>query len=503
MRHFTYTSEIFPARFFSVAGIVLSSALLAPIVMHAQNKTKNWCGTDQYYEYLLKKDPSIALQRAKSVEKVKRYLKNTSDEKKTTKALKIIPTVVHVIHDDGAEKISTEQVRDGIRVMSEDYQRLNADTTDTRALFLPYAADCEIEFRLAQLDPFGNCTQGIVRVKDARTVHSFNDGIKSLSHWPENQYFNIWLVRSIGGGSILGYGQFPGGNWSTYGYVNVHNEWGTIGTSFSNGRTPTHEAGHCFALAHTFQGGCGTTNHCSSGDGIGDTPPTANETFGCNTSQNTCSNDVGTCSPYTTDVVDQIENYMSYDACQNMFTLDQKTVMIAQLTGWTQLINLTSAANLIATGTDNGFTAPPCAPIADFSNNFNEGCEGLTAAYSDKSYDADVDSTWTWSWNFPGGTPATSNLQDPSITYNAFGVYGATLTVSNSTGSDALTKTGIVTVIPITGEVTPLLEGIENLTFPAHPTDVKKDWDIVNPGGATWERTTTAFFSGAASARIR
>ena len=52
-----------------------------------------------------------------------------------------------------------------------------------------------------------------------------------------------------------------------------------------------------------------------------------------------------------------------------------------------------------------------------------------------------------WNWTFQGGTPATSNVQNPSgIIYQAPGVYDVTLTVSNNTGNNSRTKTGYISV---------------------------------------------------------
>src|SRR5690606_18015274 len=97
-----------------------------------------------------------------------------------------------------------------------------------------------------------------------------------------------WSVVNIAGGSgggiIAGYAQFPfSGINSTYGVVIDHR--------FVNrfDRTLTHEIGHCFGLLHTFQGGC-SNNATGGGDWVADTPPSANSTFNCPTSQNLCTN---------------------------------------------------------------------------------------------------------------------------------------------------------------------------------------------------------------------
>ena len=47
-----------------------------------------------------------------------------------------------------------------------------------------------------------------------------------------------------------------------------------------------------------------------------------------------------------------------------------------------------------------------------------------------------------WKWAFEGGTPATSNEQNPVITYNKAGSYAVTLTVGDGTATDTKTRTG-------------------------------------------------------------
>ena len=51
-----------------------------------------------------------------------------------------------------------------------------------------------------------------------------------------------------------------------------------------------------------------------------------------------------------------------------------------------------------------------------------------------------------WKWAFEGGTPATSNEQNPVITYNKAGSYAVTLTVGDGTATDTKTRTGYVNV---------------------------------------------------------
>lgn len=89
------------------------------------------------------------------------------------------------------------------------------------------------------------------------------------------------------------------------------------------------------------------------------------------------------------------------------------------------------------------FTTPvPQPPVADFSGDPTSLYEGETVQFSDLSSNDPTE----WSWSFPGGTPSTSTIQNPLITYISEGVYSVTLTATNAQGSDIHTKTDYITV---------------------------------------------------------
>lgn len=52
----------------------------------------------------------------------------------------------------------------------------------------------------------------------------------------------------------------------------------------------------------------------------------------------------------------------------------------------------------------------------------------------------------SWLWTFEGGEPATSTEQNPVVKYNTTGTFDVTLSVSNGTENNAVTRTGFVTV---------------------------------------------------------
>uniref|UniRef100_UPI0034D964DE golvesin C-terminal-like domain-containing protein n=1 Tax=Flavobacterium anhuiense TaxID=459526 RepID=UPI0034D964DE len=97
------------------------------------------------------------------------------------------------------------------------------------------------------------------------------------------------------------------------------------------------------------------------------------------------------------------------------------------------------------------------APAASFTPTAAAVCEGQTVAYTSTSANAT-----SYSWSFPGGTPSTSTSANPVVTYSTSGTYDASLTATNSVGSDTKTITGLVTVNPaaavVAGFTAPLAE---------------------------------------------
>ena len=257
------------------------------------------CGTEYFLEKEFEKNPSLQ----NIAEQNWMLSDGASTQTEGARAVKIIPVVFHIFHDNGVGNISYEQILSAMDMINEDFRRTNADTVLTRAVFAPFAADSEVEFRLAQVDPDGSCTNGVVRINNPNASKDAGNNVKPLSNWPSSQYFNIWVVNSIESsgvaGIILGYAQFPGtGSWSNYGIVIRNDRVGRIGTAGSGDRTLTHEIGHCLNLMHTFQSGCGSTCQ-SSGDRVCDTPPVNFSTQACNQNFNQCSNDASGNSVYS------------------------------------------------------------------------------------------------------------------------------------------------------------------------------------------------------------
>lgn len=85
-------------------------------------------------------------------------------------------------------------------------------------------------------------------------------------------------------------------------------------------------------------------------------------------------------------------------------------------------------------------------PFANFKADSLSGCVGLTVQFSDTT----KNNPTSWQWYFPGGTPDTSSLQNPVVTYLVPGSFNnVKLVTSNGFGSDSITKLSYITVSPM------------------------------------------------------
>jgi len=89
---------------------------------------------------------------------------------------------------------------------------------------------------------------------------------------------------------------------------------------------------------------------------------------------------------------------------------------------------------------------PAEPPVADFEADVTTILVGQSVLFTDQSTNNPTD----YSWTFEGGTPGSSTIQNPSVTYNTAGTFDVTLYVENSAGNDELTKTDYITVLPAT-----------------------------------------------------
>jgi PKD repeat protein len=351
-------------------------------------------------------------------------------------------------------------------ILNRDYAKLNPDTSFIIPQFQSIASETHIEFRLATIDPNGNCTNGIERIASKKTYNGADHS--KLNPWPRAKYLNVWVVNSIGSAGVAGYAYYPssvvGLGLAVDGILILHDYIGSIGTgSVGTSRALTHEIGHYLNLPHCW----GNTNDpgvACGDDGIPDTPRTKG--------WNHCPSGPNQAKICDTSIVENYQNYMEYSYCSRMFTEGQVTSMHATLnSSVSDRDHLWRQDNLVATGTATVGTTV-CAPFADFHANRRMICQGGTITFDDDSWNGAVT---TRQWDFTGGTPSTSSAANPTITYNTPGTYEVKLTVGNSAGSNVATKTSYVVVTAPNGIFSgPYLESFES------PTILSQGWTIFN-----------------------
>lgn len=111
-------------------------------------------------------------------------------------------------------------------------------------------------------------------------------------------------------------------------------------------------------------------------------------------------------------------------------------------------------------GNGDGFsldkTTPICPtepPVAGFTATSTQICVGQTISFTDVS--TNIPAGWTWT--FEGGTPSSSTVQNPTVTYNTPGVYDVTLVAANYNGTNTIVLTDYITVYayPLVTTTTP------------------------------------------------
>lgn len=418
-----------------------------------------------------------------------------------------IPIVFHLLHNNGNEFISDEQILDAFEILNRDYMLMNADANNVvnafnasnpNATAIPDSA-C-IQFRLATRAPDGTCFSGITHTVSSATSNS-SDNVRLNAiingndvyngQWSGARYMNVFIAADLGGAAGFTYlpSNFFGGAMEN-GIRILPSYVGSIGTgSAGRSRALTHEVGHWLDLPHPWGGtnNPGVPANCNDDDGVDDTPDCQGVTT-CSLGANTCNGDN---AYWGFDQIDNVENYMDYSYCSKMFTPGQVTRMRDALNSSVgQRSTVKSAANLALTGADGNLTL--CD--ANFTSDRTSVCVGESIEFSDVSFNIVTGRTWT----FAGGTPATSTLENPTVVYNTPGIYEVELSATDGTTTDVETKTSYVRVLSNGGAV-PVLEGFESFST----LDNLVEWEVIDYGNnAEWELTTSTGHTGAKSAKL-
>jgi len=339
------------------------------------------CGGYHFLQHLDKQSPGYLEQSNQIIEQIAQITaaQDVAAHKKAD--LITIPVVFHVMYNNDDENLPDSVIMNQLKVLQQAFRHTHADTGALRDEFKSLAGDAEIEFVMADKDPDGNATNGIVRQSTSIThfggVLPYNQNQTSeIQKWvADSFYHNIFrMTKTEQGGSD---------EWDPYTYLNIwigdmrilepklndfeellfvalatpprwHEFWpedlvipgirskgvlihyvavgannpvdypapyGALNDNVKQGKIAIHEVGHYLGLRHIW----GDVADCEVDDYIDDTPPCLTQSnFRCLMTKNTCvDNSQGS------DLPDMIENYMDYSSgnCAVAFTKGQIAVM--------------------------------------------------------------------------------------------------------------------------------------------------------------------------------
>lgn len=452
-----------------------------------------FCTTHSLSDAVLEANPQAKLEYDKLEAKYDNYISNKALAKQAVAAThpnRVIPVVFHIIHDYNSSYISEAQVASAIENINLDFQKENPDTANVVDAFKDIIGDANLTFRLAQLDPDGNCTKGVTRTFSPLT-NIAGENVKELVKWDPSKYLNVWIVETVASGAG-GYSYLPGTaplSDNNAGIVVRHEQFGGTGTSQGafNRHTLSHEIGHYLGLRHTW-GGTNTPNvasNCGSDDGISDTPLCIGQSFNCDLEIETCGS------------LDNVQNFMCYAGCPSMFTEGQTDrvhfFLNTHTTGFAPRNNLWQQSNLIATGTNDNYVPQECAPIADLHLENTQICVDFEVTLNAYAYNTDAPVTYQWS--LPGSTNPTQTGVTADASYSTPGVYNVQLTATNNAGSHIVIKNQYITVRETgNAQTLPYYENFENTVTFNDPT-ISSSWLTESQNSDNWTLESNTGFS--------
>ena len=326
------------------AKIIVCWLLLLQGILAFGNQPSR-CSSTEYLQEKMANDPEILARRLQIENDIIHWLE-THNDNRLSQTVITIPCVIFNVYHNNFDSLSQAQLESQIDVLNNDFNATNTDRLPSSHPYFSKIGNAQIIFCIAEIDPNGNRTSGIIRNKTTNNFTNASDikytNKNGIDGWPADEYLNIW-VSNIAQSQFLGQADFPGifpvGSRHD-GLIVQYNAYGNIGTllaKYDKGRTATHEIGHWLNLQHIWgDATCGD-------DEIDDTPTQATSNYDCPTFPHiSCSNGPNG---------DLYMNYMDYtdDACMSMFTNGQAQRMLAVLS--------TSRSSIVTSNKCSGTTS--------------------------------------------------------------------------------------------------------------------------------------------------
>ena len=313
-------------------------------------KTPIVCQVDSFRDYIdipgwqdysLKKEKFIKNFSLKSIQ-----LGKKNDEDNSF----IIPVVFHIFENSWWGDVNDEVVKLALKETNEDFQGLAEDWNTIDAPFDSIKEAFNITFKLAQIDPNGNPTTGII-------YHDFEQGFAEWSNnnivqkyaWDNKKYINVYIqkyLKNDNKSNYSGYAYYPSDYMTENNLARIvynGNYLSSENTSENFRSVLTHEFGHFLDLRHTFlENSCDPNGESNQGDLVEDTPSQNFNSSGtsCNIIYNCLSQEINN------------ENFMDYTDCYKMFTTGQVQRMTSTL-NYNPTFSLWQDSNLYSTGVIN------------------------------------------------------------------------------------------------------------------------------------------------------
>lgn len=342
----------------------------------SQNHDK-YCGFDDVMKKMDRKYPELKKQREETeiklaaIEKqsyLNRVGATTSWNGLYTGQLYEIPVVVHVIESQATANsnltVTDMEITNWINRANKMYATTFGNGFYAEGSGPTGGAVIPFKLVLAKRSPDCQSTTGIIRYNGSTLAGYDTDGVGATSnsgvsdyeiktqlapHWPENSYFNIYVVIGFDGQQQLSYGLM--------GYARFPNSYDFDYESFmkvatiknTNDTTLTHELGHAFGLYHTFEGvdylvqnACPVNNNCTTnGDRVCDTSP-SRSMYGVSVPTN---NSIDPCTGVNYDGTQY--NIMNYTNIERKFTEGQRDrAVLLMMENRKNLLNSTAGKDI-------------------------------------------------------------------------------------------------------------------------------------------------------------
>ena len=480
----------------TVFPLLLFTSLSAQNARLVQEK----CGTMQYLEKKLEQNATSRERfEQKRIEFNRVVSTRTVNQTARLTSTVYVPIVFHIVLPD-PNVVTDAQILAQLDTLNKDFFGINGDSVRIPYYFKPLFGKSKIQFCLAQRTPDGDSTNGIERVVTSKSSFGFDDGVKhsfsgGTDGWNSDNYYNVWICSLSN--SVLGFATFPDDPNTAPAdqgvVIDYHSLPGSSTTSFSEGKTLTHETGHYFNLYHIWGDDGGS---CTGTDYVDDTPNQGNSTSGCPTG-------IVTDSCTQTGFGIMYQNYMDYsdDPCLVMFTLQQVDRMETAISLYRQSLFTSNGCQHVTLNSYDAQLRAVNQPAQRLCNPVfapqvtirNRGSQLLTSVQISTQIDDGPATTFTWNGSISTYNTALVTLNNLTTTP---GFHTLTVYVSNPDGNpDAdLSNDTLRLGFQYATTVTSLSEGFEGSTFPP------VGWDIVNNDNSlTWQRVTGVSKSGTAS----